>query len=39
MTANLTTAIEPLVLILLGIGVGFMVLSMVMPIYNLTGQF
>ena len=38
-TANLTTAIEPLVMIVLGAGVGFMVLSIIMPIYNLTGQF
>lgn len=33
---NLTTAIEPLVLILLGIGIGFLVFAIVMPIYNLT---
>ncbi len=36
---NLTTALEPLIMIVLGVGVGFMVLSIIMPIYNLTGQF
>ena len=36
---NLTTMIEPLILIILGVGVGFMVISIIMPIYNLTGQF
>ena len=36
---NLTTAIEPLVMVVLGVGVGFMVLSIIMPIYNLTSQF
>jgi len=36
---NLTTALEPLIMIVLGAGVGFMVLSIIMPIYNLTGQF
>ncbi len=36
---NLTTALEPLIMIVLGVGVGFMVLSIIMPIYNLTAQF
>lgn len=36
---NLTTAIEPLIMIVLGIGVGFMVISIIMPIYSLTSQF
>ena len=35
---NLTTAIEPLILILLGGGVGFLVFAVVMPIYNLTSS-
>lgn len=35
----LTTAIEPLIMVLLGIGVGFMVIAVIMPIYNLTSQF
>ena len=35
----LTTAIEPLIMILLGVGVGFLVISVILPIYNLTNQF
>ena len=34
----LTASIEPLILIVLGIGVAFLVLSIIMPIYNLTTQ-
>ena len=33
---NLTTAIEPIILVVLGAVVGFLVLSMILPIYNLT---
>jgi len=36
---GLTTAIEPLMMIMLGIGVGFLVIAIVLPIYNLTSQF
>jgi type IV pilus assembly protein PilC len=36
---SLTSAIEPLIMILLGIGVGFLVVAVLMPIYNLTSQF
>ena len=36
---NLTTAIEPLIMIVLGVGVGFLVFAVIMPIYNLTSQF
>lgn len=36
---GLTTAIEPLIMIVLGIGVGFIVFSIITPIYNLTTQF
>jgi type IV pilus assembly protein PilC len=36
---SLTSAIEPLVMVLLGIGVGFLVIAVVLPIYNLTSQF
>jgi type IV pilus assembly protein PilC len=36
---NLTTAIEPVMIIILGIGVGFVVISVIKPIYNLTSQF
>lgn len=35
----LTSAIEPLVMIVLGIGVGFLVIAVILPIYNLTSQF
>lgn len=36
---GLTTAIEPLMMILLGVGVAFLVIAIVLPIYNLTSQF
>ena len=36
---TLTSAIEPLVMVLLGIGVGFLVIAVILPIYNLTSQF
>jgi type II secretory pathway component PulF len=36
---NLTVAIEPLVLIILGIGVAFLVTSIILPIYKLTASF
>ena len=36
---NLTTAIEPIIMILLGLGVGFIVIAIIMPIYSLTSQF
>ena len=36
---SLTAAIEPLIMIVLGIGVGFLVIAVIMPIYNLTSQF
>ena len=36
---NLTAAIEPLIMIVLGIGVGAMVIAVILPIYNLTSQF
>lgn len=35
----LTSAIEPLIMIVLGIGVGFLVVAVIMPIYNLTSSF
>lgn len=35
----LTSAIEPLVMIVLGLGVGFLVIAIILPIYNLTSQF
>jgi type IV pilus assembly protein PilC len=36
---SLTSAIEPLIMIVLGIGVGFLVVAVIMPIYDLTSQF
>ncbi len=36
---NLTTALEPIILVVLGVGVGVLVLSVILPIYNLTAQF
>ena len=39
MIQNLTTALEPVILVILGAGVGILVLSIILPIYNLTSQF
>ena len=36
---GLTTAIEPIIMVFLGVGVGFIVISIITPIYNLTAQF
>ena len=36
---TLTTAIEPLIMVVMGLGVGFLVMAVIMPIYNLTSQF
>lgn len=36
---GLTSALEPIIMILLGIGVAFLVAAVIMPIYNLTTQF
>ncbi len=36
---SMTTLIEPLILVVLGVGVGFLVLSVITPIYNLTSSF
>lgn len=33
---NVTTLIEPIVLVILGVGVGFLVVSIILPIYQLT---
>ncbi len=35
---GLTTAIEPIIMVFLGVGVGFIVISVITPIYNLTSQ-
>lgn len=39
MVKNLTVAIEPIVLIILGVGVAFLVISIILPIYKLTTTF
>lgn len=36
MVKNLTVAIEPIILIILGIAVGFLVIAIILPIYQLT---
>ncbi len=33
---GLTTAIEPLIMIILGVGVGFLIIAIILPIYSLT---
>lgn len=36
---TLTAAVEPLVMVVLGLGVGFLVIAIILPIYNLTSKF
>ena len=36
---TLTTAIEPLIMVVMGVGVGFLVAAVILPIYTLTSQF
>jgi type IV pilus assembly protein PilC len=38
MTKNLSTLIEPVLMIIIGLGVGFMAFAILMPIYNIAGQ-
>jgi len=38
-TKNLSTAIEPLIMVVLGIGVAFLIISIILPIYKLTTSF
>ncbi|MCA9391853.1 type II secretion system F family protein [candidate division WWE3 bacterium] len=38
-TENLASAIEPIVIVMLGVMVGFLVISLILPIYSLTSQF
>lgn len=38
MTKNLSSIIEPVLMIIIGIGVGFMAFAILMPIYNIAGQ-
>lgn len=35
---NLATALEPIIMVLLGVMVGFLILSVILPIYSLTSQ-
>lgn len=37
-TRNMTSLIEPILIVFLGIGVGIMVIGILMPIYNIAGQ-
>ena len=37
--ANLVTLMEPLIMVLMGIGVGLMVAAIIMPMYNMASQF
>jgi len=36
---NLTTAMEPAIMVVLGLGVGLMVMAIILPIYNITASF
>jgi type IV pilus assembly protein PilC len=36
---GLTTALEPIIMVVLGLGVGFLIIAIIMPIYSLTSQF
>lgn len=38
MTKNLSTLIEPVLMVIIGIAVGFMAFAILMPIYNIAGQ-
>lgn len=38
-TENLASAIEPIVMVMLGVMVGFLVIALIMPIYSLTSSF
>lgn len=36
---NMTTAMEPAIMVVLGLGVGVMVMAIILPIYNITASF
>jgi type IV pilus assembly protein PilC len=37
--ANLTTIMEPLIMVILAVGVGIMVAAVILPMYNLASSF
>jgi len=39
MVANLVTLMEPLIMVIMGVGVGIMVAAIIMPMYNMANQF
>jgi type IV pilus assembly protein PilC len=39
MLANLSTLMEPLIMVLMGLGVGVVVAAVLMPMYNMASQF
>lgn len=36
---NLTSALEPIIMVILGVGVAFLIVTLILPIYTLTSQF
>jgi type IV pilus assembly protein PilC len=36
---NLVTLLEPIIIVVLGVGVGIMIAAILLPMYNLAGQF
>lgn len=36
---NMSTAMEPIIMVVLGVGVGFLIVAIIVPIYNLTSAF
>jgi type IV pilus assembly protein PilC len=39
MIANLSSLMEPIIMIIMAVGVGIMVAAVILPMYNLAGQF
>ena len=39
MLANLSTLMEPIIMVIMGVGVGMMVAAVIMPMYNMASQF
>ena len=39
MLANLSTLMEPVIMVVMGVGVGMMVAAVIMPMYNMASQF